>query len=122
MLGRLEGEGVTVMAKFVSDESVDEVTVSGSTWNCGELKLTGSGLVGIVQNMNPVPVGGIASVKYRGQVEITCSVAHTIGADVYVNTTTQATATATGAGLTLAGKARNATTGAGQTLLLDLNP
>ena len=110
------------MAKFVSDESVDEVVVSSGPWNCGELKLIGSGLVGIVQNMNPVATGQIASVKYRGQVEITCSVAHTIGADVYVNVTTQATATGAGGGLTLAGKARNATTAGGQTLLLDLNP
>lgn len=122
MLGRLEGEGVTVMAKFVSDESVDEVVVSGSVWNCGELRATGSGLIGIVQNMNPVAIGQVATVKYRGQVEVTCSVAHTIGSAVWVNPSTQATATGTGAGFIQAGVARNATTGAGQTLLLDLNP
>lgn len=109
------------MAELVGSRDIDEIAVTSGPWNCGDLKLTQSGLVGINLSMRPLATGETAPLQYRGQVKVTASVSHTAGADVYINVTTQATQNTVTGGFTLAGKARN-TVSVGQILLLDLNP
>jgi hypothetical protein len=56
-------------------------------------------------------------------VSFPATVAFAAGVDVYVNTTTQTTAAAAGAGLTLAGKSlKAATLNDPKGVLVDLNP
>lgn len=53
------------MAEMVSDDNVVRLTAT-SRLTCGMFAVVPDGRVGVVQNMDPVEIGEVATVKIRG--------------------------------------------------------
>lgn len=53
------------MAEIVSDDNVVRLTAT-SRLTCGMFAVVPDGRVGVVQNMEPVDIGEVATVKIRG--------------------------------------------------------
>ncbi len=109
-------------AQSFSCDSVIPTTVpSGETWSVGEFRLCPDGRVGIVRSGPPATAGEKCSLHTRYFWSVVSPVAFTAGGDVYVNPTTQALASAAGAGFVKAGVALfNAA--ANSVLYFELNP
>lgn len=107
------------MAELTSDDNVVRLTAAAAL-TCGQMVLVPDGRVGIVQNMKPVAIGEVATVKIRGIVKILAAATLSAGVTAAVHITNQ-TLIATGGAGTDAGKLLYDCTNGGYAYL-DLNP
>lgn len=89
------------MAELVTDEPIVRLTAE-SLLTCGQLVVVDDGRVGIVQNMEPVEIGEIASVRIRGIVRVKAAATMSAGDVAAIHIANQ-TAIATGGAGTDAG-------------------
>lgn len=107
------------MAEMVSDDNVVRVTAVAEM-TCGQFAVADCGRVGVVQNMEPVDIGEIATLKIRGIVKAPAGVSLSAGVSVDVNLTAQ-TIIATGGSGTYLGKLLYDVT-SGRDAFVDMNP
>jgi hypothetical protein len=107
------------MAELVSTDNVVEL-IAAAVLNCGQMVLVPDGRVGIVQNMRPVAIGEIASVRIRGIIKAPAGANGTAGATVAAHIANQ-TIIATGGAGTDCGKLLYTVT-SGNMAYVDLNP
>ena len=107
------------MAEMVSDDNVVRVTAVANL-TCGQFVETDCGRVGVVQNMEPVDAGEVATVKIRGIVKAPAGATLSAGVSVDVNLTAQ-TIIATGGAGTYLGKLLYDVT-SGRDAFVDMNP
>ncbi len=107
------------MAELIGTDDVVKLTAA-SALTCGQMVLAPDGRVGIVQNMKPVAVGEIASVRIRGQVKILATATLSAGVTCAVHIANQ-TCIATGGAGTDAGKLLY-DVASGAYAYIDLNP
>jgi len=69
------------MAELVREDAVADLTAA-AVLNCGQMVLVPDGRVGIVQNMRPVAIGEIATVRFRGIIKAPAGANGTAGATV----------------------------------------
>jgi hypothetical protein len=102
-----------------SDDDVVRLTAA-AVLNCGQAVLVPDGRVGIVQNMAPVAIGEVATVKIRGIVKGLAAANLAAGVTAAIHIANQ-TVIATGGAGTDAGKLLYACTSGGDAYI-DLNP
>lgn len=107
------------MAEMVSDDNVVRVTAVAEM-KCGQFAVADCGRVGVVQNMEPVDPGEIATLKIRGIVKAPAGATLSAGVSVDVNLTAQ-TIIATGGAGTYLGKLLYDVT-SGRDAYVDMNP
>jgi len=107
------------MAEMVSDDNVVRLTAAAAL-TCGQVVLVPDGRVGVVQNMRPVAIGEVATVKIRGILKIIAAATLSAGVTAAVHITNQ-TCIATGGAGTDAGKLLYDCTSGGYAYI-DLNP
>lgn len=107
------------MAEVVSDDNVVRLTAAAAL-TCGQVVLVPDGRVGVVQNMRPVAIGEVATVKIRGILKIIAAATLSAGVTAAVHITNQ-TCIATGGAGTDAGKLLYDCTSGGYAYI-DLNP
>lgn len=107
------------MAEVVSDDNVVRLTAAAEL-TCGQMVLVPDGRVGIVQNMNPVAIGEVATCKIRGIVKALAGANGTAGDTVAAHITNQ-TIIATGGAGTDCGKLLYDVTSGGYAYV-DFNP
>ena len=107
------------MAELVSDDNTVRLTAAAEL-TCGQMVLAPDGRVGIVQNIKPVAIGDVATVKIRGIVKILAAATLSAGVTCAVHITNQ-TCIATGGAGTDAGKLLY-DVASGAYAYIDLNP
>lgn len=90
------------MGAIVSDDNVVRYTAA-AVLNCGQVVVVPDGRVGVVQNMKPVAIGEVATVKVKGIMSILTAAALTAGDIVGVHIVNQTLIAAGLAGTTTAG-------------------
>lgn len=106
------------MAELVTDEPVVRLTAE-SRLTCGQLVIVPDGRVGIVQNMDPVDTGEVASVRIRGIIRAKAGASMSAGVVVAAHIANQ-TIIATGGAGTDCGKLLYDVT-SGKDAYVDLN-
>lgn len=81
------------MGEMVSEDDVVRLTAVAAL-ECGQPVVAPDGRIGIVQNVKPVAIGEVATLKMKGIVEITAAGAMTAPCIVGVNLTTKQVNTA----------------------------
>jgi hypothetical protein len=107
------------MAEMVSDDDVVRLTAVAAL-KCGQFAVSHCGRVGVVQNMEPVDIGDVATLKIRGIVKAPAGATLSAGVSVDVNLTAQ-TIIATGGAGTYLGKLLYDVT-SGRDAFVDMNP
>jgi len=107
------------MAELQSDDDVVRLTAAAAL-TCGQMVLVPDGRVGVVQNMKPVAIGEVATVKIRGIVKALAAADGTAGDTVAAHITNQ-TIIATGGAGTDIGKLLYTVTN-GSYAYVDMNP
>jgi hypothetical protein len=107
------------MAEMVSDDDVVRLTAVAAL-KCGQFAVSHCGRVGVVQNMEPVDIGEVATLKIRGIVKAPAGATLSAGVSVDVNLTAQ-TIIATGGAGTYLGKLLYDVT-SGRDAFVDMNP
>lgn len=107
------------MAEIVSTDNVVKLTAA-AVLNCGQMVLVPDGRVGIVQNMKPVAIGDIASVRIRGIIKAPAGANGTTGDTVAAHITNQTIIATGGAGTDIGKLLYTVTSGADA--YVDMNP
>ena len=76
------------MGEVVSDDDVVRLTAVAAL-ECGQPVLAPDGRVGVVQNLKPVAIGDVATLKMKGIVEFTAAATLTVPCLVGINLTTK---------------------------------
>lgn len=85
------------MAELVRTDDVVNLTAAAAL-TCGQMVLVPDGRVGIVQNMNPVAIGEVATVRIRGIIKAPAGANGTAGATVAAHIANQTIIATAGAG------------------------
>jgi len=107
------------MPEFVAEDSVVRLTAV-AVMECGAFVLAPDGRVGVVQNMRPVAIGEVATLKMKGIVEVIAAAALTAGGMAGINLTTQRVNVAGTVSTVVAGTVLYSV-GSGKTASIDLN-